>query len=137
MAKTVYVSAGALIDRDGRILLAQRPQGKAMAGLWEFPGGKIAPDEASDAALSRELKEELAIDTDKSCFAPFGFASHDLEDIHLLILLFICRKWEGKPEAMEGQTLKWVKPETLLTYQMPPPDRPLAAQLREYLCFNV
>ncbi|MEL6789640.1 MAG: (deoxy)nucleoside triphosphate pyrophosphohydrolase [Pseudomonadota bacterium] len=136
MAKTVYVAAGALIDRDGRVLLAQRPDDKSYAGLWEFPGGKVKIDERPGTALARELKEELGIDTDQSCFAPFGFATDDLEDIHILILLFLCRKWTGTPTALEQQTLKWVEPETLHTYPMPPPDRPLAAQLRDLLCFN-
>ena len=136
MADTVYVAAGALIDRDGRVLLAQRPPGKPLAGLWEFPGGKVHDNETPADALSRELNEELTINTDTSCFAPFGFATHDLDDVHILILLFLCRKWEGNPESTEGQALKWVKPEDLLTFTMPPPDRPLAAQLRDLLCFS-
>jgi len=136
MAKTLYVAAGALIDADGRILLAKRPEGKAMAGLWEFPGGKVCAGETPAEALARELNEELTINTDTSCFAPFGFATQDLDDVHILILLFVCRKWTGNPVATEGQILKWVKPEDLLAYPMPPPDRPLAAQLRELLCFS-
>ncbi|MEO0911845.1 MAG: (deoxy)nucleoside triphosphate pyrophosphohydrolase, partial [Pseudomonadota bacterium] len=104
--KTVLVSAVALIDRDGRVLLAQRPEGKSMAGLWEFPGGKVEQGETPEAALIRELHEELAIDTWQSCLAPLTFASHTYEDFHLLMPLFACRKWQGQPQTKEGQRLK-------------------------------
>lgn len=129
----VLVSAVALIDVDHRVLIAQRPQGKAMAGLWEFPGGKVEAGELPEAALIRELKEELGIDTSASCLAPFAFASHSYETFHLLMPLYICRKWEGFMEPREGQVLKWVKPTALSQYEMPPADVPLVALLRDYL----
>jgi len=131
--KTVLVSAVALIDRDGRILLAQRPEGKSMAGLWEFPGGKIEDGETPEAALVRELQEELGINTWESCLAPLTFASHSYESFHLLMPLFACRKWEGTPIAQEGQTLKWVLPKDLREYPMPPADIPLIPILRDWL----
>lgn len=131
--KTVLVSAGALIDVDGRVLLAQRPEGKSMAGLWEFPGGKIEPGETPEAALIRELQEELGIGTWASCLAPLTFASHSYEDFHLLMPLFACRKWDGIPRAQEGQTLKWVRPQDLRDYPMPPADIPLIPILRDWL----
>ncbi len=131
--KTVLVSAVALIDRDGRVLLAQRPEGKSMAGLWEFPGGKIEPGETPEAALVRELHEELGIETWSSCLAPLTFASHSYDDFHLLMPLFACRKWDGIPVAQEGQVLKWVKPGTLRDYPMPPADIPLIPILRDWL----
>jgi len=131
--KTVLVSAVALIDRDGRVLLAQRPEGKSMAGLWEFPGGKVEIGETPEAALIRELQEELGIDTWASCLAPLTFASHSYEDFHLLMPLFACRKWQGQPMSREGQTLKWVRPNDLRTYQMPPADIPLIPILRDWL----
>jgi 8-oxo-dGTP diphosphatase len=127
------VSAVALIDRDGRVLLAQRPEGKSMAGLWEFPGGKVEIGETPEAALIRELQEELGIDTWASCLAPLTFASHSYEDFHLLMPLFACRKWQGQPMSREGQTLKWVRPNDLRTYQMPPADIPLIPILRDWL----
>ncbi|MEY8803208.1 8-oxo-dGTP diphosphatase MutT [Leisingera sp. XS_AS12] len=130
---TVLVSAVALIDPDGRVLLAQRPEGKSMAGLWEFPGGKIEPGETPEAALVRELQEELGIDTWASCLAPLTFASHSYETFHLLMPLFACRKWEGIPQAKEGQTLKWVRPQDLRDYPMPPADIPLIPILRDWL----
>ncbi|MEM8937548.1 MAG: (deoxy)nucleoside triphosphate pyrophosphohydrolase [Pseudomonadota bacterium] len=133
MAKLLLVAAGALIDRDGRVLLARRPEGKALAGLWEFPGGKLVDGETPEAALIRELKEELGIETETSCLAPIAFASCGLEDAHLLMPLFACRKWSGTPVAREAQRLRWVLPAALLDYEMPPADRPLAAQLRDYL----
>ena len=131
--KTVLVSAVALIDRDGRVLLAQRPEGKSMAGLWEFPGGKIESGETPEAALIRELHEELGIETWQSCLAPLTFASHTYETFHLLMPLFACRKWEGTPIAKEGQTLKWVLPKDLRTYPMPTADVPLIPILRDWL----
>lgn len=131
--KTVLVSAVALIDPDGRVLLAQRPEGKSMAGLWEFPGGKIEAGETPEAALVRELQEELGIDTWASCLAPLTFASHSYETFHLLMPLFACRKWEGIPQAKEGQTLKWVRPQDLRDYPMPPADIPLIPILRYWL----
>ena len=131
--KTVLVSAVALIDRDGRILLAQRPEGKSMAGLWEFPGGKIEEGETPEAALVRELEEELGIKTWNSCLAPLTFASYSYDSFHLLMPLFACRKWEGTPIAQEGQTLKWVLPKDLRDYPMPPADVPLIPILRDWL----
>lgn len=133
MAKLILVAACALIDRDGRILLAKRPEGKAMAGLWEFPGGKLADGETPEAALVRELEEELGIDTDASCLAPIGFASEPLDKDHLLMPLYVCRKWKNTPVAKEHDQLRWVKPQQLLEFEMPPADRPLAAQLRDFL----
>ncbi|WP_291728386.1 8-oxo-dGTP diphosphatase MutT [Leisingera sp. F5] len=131
--KVVLVSAVALIDADGRVLLAQRPEGKSMAGLWEFPGGKIEAGETPEAALVRELQEELGIDTWASCLAPLTFASHSYEDFHLLMPLFACRKWDGIPQANEGQTLKWVRPQDFRDYPMPPADIPLIPILRDWL----
>ena len=131
--KTVLVSAVALIDIDGRILLAQRPPGKSMEGLWEFPGGKVEPGETPEAALVRELQEELGINTWKSCLAPLTFASHSYDDFHLLMPVFACRKWEGTPQPREGQNLKWVKVLELSSYPMPPADVPLIAMLRDLL----
>ena len=131
--KTVLVSAVALIDVDGRVLLAQRPSGKSMAGLWEFPGGKVEPGETPEAALIRELQEELGIDTWSSCLAPLTFASHSYDDFHLLMPLFACRKWQGTPMSKENQKLKWVRPEALRDYDMPPADIPLIPILRDWL----
>ncbi|MFV0514536.1 MAG: (deoxy)nucleoside triphosphate pyrophosphohydrolase [Jhaorihella sp.] len=131
--KTVLVSAVALIDVDGRVLLAQRPQGKPMAGLWEFPGGKVERGETPEAALVRELHEELGIDTWASCLAPLTFASHGYDDFHLLMPLFACRKWQGVPQAREGQVLKWVRARDLRDYPMPPADLPLIPILRDWL----
>ncbi|GGE56309.1 8-oxo-dGTP diphosphatase MutT [Actibacterium pelagium] len=131
--KTVLVSAVALIDVDGRVLLAQRPEGKSMAGLWEFPGGKVELGETPEHALIRELHEELGIDTWQSCLAPLTFASHSYDDFHLLMPLFACRKWEGTPMPKEGQTLKWVAPKALRDYPMPPADIPLIPILRDWL----
>ncbi len=133
MAKLLLVAACALVDRDGRVLLARRPSGASMAGLWEFPGGKLSGDETPEAALVRELKEELGIDTETSCLAPIAFASCAAGDHHLLMPLFVCRKWSGTVTARAHDDLRWVKPQTLLDYEMPPADRPLAAQLRDFL----
>ena len=133
MAELMLVAACALVDGDGRVLLAQRPAGKDMAGLWEFPGGKLLPGETPEAALVRELQEELGIDVAPSCLAPFGFASESLTDVHLLMPLFVCRKWSGTPRALEAQALAWVKSRDFAGYVMPPADRPLAAQLRDFL----
>ncbi len=129
----LLVAAVALIDADGRVLLAQRPAGKSMAGLWEFPGGKVEPGETPEAALIRELREELAIDTWDSCLAPLTFASHSYDTFHLLMPLFACRKWEGQPRPTEGQTLKWVRKQNLRDYPMPPADIPLIPILRDWL----
>jgi|TARA_B110000908_G_C10150740_1_gene401216 8-oxo-dGTP diphosphatase len=131
--KMVLVSAVALIDVDGRVMLAQRPPGKSMAGLWEFPGGKVEVGETPEVALIRELQEELGIDTWASCLAPLTFASHSYDDFHLMMPLFACRKWEGTPQAREGQTLKWVKPAEMRDYPMPAADIPLIAVLRDWL----
>ena len=131
--RTLLVSAVALIDADGRVLLAQRPEGKSMAGLWEFPGGKIEMGETPEAALIRELHEELGIDTWESCLAPLTFASHSYEDFHLLMPLFACRKWKGTPHPKEGQTLTWVRANKLRDYPMPPADVPLISILRDWL----
>lgn len=131
--KTILVSAVALIDRDGRVLLAQRPEGKNMAGLWEFPGGKVEPGETPEVALVRELEEELGIQTWQSCLAPLTFASHGYEDFHLLMPLFACRKWEGVPVSREGQALRWVRPDALRDFPMPPADLPLIPVLREWI----
>src|SRR5438132_9819120 len=131
--KLVLVAACALVDTDGRVLLAQRPSGKPMAGLWEFPGGKVNPDETPEAALIRELAEELGIDVTASCLAPFTFASFSYPDFHLLMPLYVCRKWSGIPSAQEGQQLAWVRPARLGDYPMPPADQPLVAMLRDLL----
>ncbi len=131
--KMVLVSAVALVDADGRVLLAQRPEGKSMAGLWEFPGGKVEQGETPEAALIRELQEELGIDTWQSCLAPLTFASHAYADFHLLMPLFICRKWQGTPQPREGQVLKWVRPMALRDYPMPPADVPLIPVLQDWL----
>ena len=129
----VLVAAVALIDADGRVLLAERPAGKVMAGLWEFPGGKVQSGETPEAALIRELVEELGIDVEESCLAPFTFASHAYADFHLLMPLYVCRKWSGIVTAREGQRLKWVRPARLGDYPMPPADKPLVAMLRDFL----
>ena len=131
--KLLLVAAVALIDPDGRVLIAQRPEGKSMAGLWEFPGGKIEAGERPEAALIRELHEELGIDTWESCLAPLTFASHAYEDFHLLMPLFACRKWQGTVRAQEGQALKWVRPNQLRDYPMPPADLPLIPIIRDWL----
>ncbi len=128
----VLVSAAALVDRDGRVLLAQRNSG-GLKGLWEFPGGKIEPGESPEAALVRELREELGIDTAASCLAPCGFASHAYDDFRLLLLLFACRKWRGTPEGQQGQALKWARVPEMFGLPMPPADRPLLGLLQALL----
>ena len=139
VTKMVLVSAVALIDRDGRVLLAQRPEGKAMAGLWEFPGGKIESGETPEAALIRELHEELGIDTAASCLAPLSFASHSYAAtkthpaFHLVMMLFVCRRWQGRPQPIERGQLKWVRPQQLRDYPMPAADIPLIAALQDLL----
>ncbi len=131
--KIVLVSAVALIDVDGRVLLAQRPEGKSMAGLWEFPGGKVEPGETPEAALVRELHEELGIETWDSCLAPLTFASHAYAEFHLLMPLFACRKWNGTPKGKEGQSLTWARKNQLRDYPMPAADVPLVAMLWDFL----
>lgn len=129
----VLVVAVALVDADGRVLLAQRPAGKAMAGLWEFPGGKVHEGETPEAALIRELREELGIDVTETCLAPFTFASHRYESFHLLMPLYVCRRWNGMVTPHEGQALAWVRPQRLEDYPMPPADKPLVALLQGLL----
>ena len=129
----VLVAAAALVDVDGRVLIARRPEGKAMAGLWEFPGGKVDAGETPEAALIRELAEELGIDVTQNCLAPFTFASHAYETFHLLMPLYVCRVWQGSLTAREGQELKWARPLKLADYEMPPAARPLVAMLRDLL----
>ncbi len=131
--KTLIVAACALVDIDGRVLLGKRPAGKAMAGLWEFPGGKIEPGETPEACLIRELDEELDIAITHACLAPFVFASHAYEGHHLLMPLFLCRRWEGQPRAKEHEALAWVKPARMSDYAMPPADAPLVAWLRDLI----
>ncbi|TDL85856.1 (deoxy)nucleoside triphosphate pyrophosphohydrolase [Meridianimarinicoccus aquatilis] len=131
--KLVLVAAVVLVDPDGRVLLAQRPEGKAMTGLWEFPGGKVEQGETPEAALIRELHEELGIDTWKSCLAPLTFASHGYDDFHLLMPVFICRKWDGIVQGREGQALKWVKPALLRDFPMPEADLPLIPVIRDWV----
>jgi len=130
---TLLVAAVALIDGEGRVLLARRPEGKPLAGLWEFPGGKVAPGETPEEALIRELREELGIDVSAACLGPFTFASHTYEKFHLLMPLYLCRRWQGQVTAMEGQALAWVRPARLGDYAMPPADIPLVAMLRDFL----
>jgi len=129
----VLVAAVIMVDIDGRILIAQRPQGKKMAGLWEFPGGKIEQGETPERALIRELKEELNIDTTESCLAAFTFASHSYDDFHLLMPVYVCRTWDGRLQSCEGQNLKWVHSDELKNYPMPPADEPLIAMIRDFL----
>jgi len=130
---TLLVVCVALVDADGRVLIAKRPEGKAMAGLWEFPGGKVGDGELPEEALVRELDEELGIDITESCLAPLSFASHVYDDFHLLMPLYVCRVWKGTPEPRDGQELKWVRPVRLGDYPMPPADAPLVAMLRDLL----
>jgi 8-oxo-dGTP diphosphatase len=131
--KLVLVAACALIDPDGRVLIAQRPPGKSMAGLWEFPGGKVEEGESPEAALIRELREELGIDVQAACLAPFTFASHTYPNFHLLMPVYVCRRWDGIPQAIEAQAIKWVRPRDLPEFPMPPADAPLTAMLRDLL----
>ena len=133
MADILLVAACALVDPDNRILLARRPEGKSLAGLWEFPGGKIDPGETPEESLVRELHEELGITTQTACLAPLTFASHSYEKFHLLMPLFICRKFDGIPMPRENQTLKWVRPQNLRDYPMPPADEPLIPVLQDLL----
>jgi 8-oxo-dGTP diphosphatase len=130
-ADMLLVVACALVDKDGRVLVAQRPAGKSMAGLWEFPGGKIEPSETPEMALIRELKEELSIDVTAACLAPLSFASHAYEGFHLLMPLYVCRKWDGQIMPREGQAVAWKKPRELFDMAMVPADVPLIAALRD------
>ena len=132
-AKTVLVAACALVDADGRVLLAERPAGKSMAGLWEFPGGKVEANERPEDTLIRELKEELGITVSEPCLAPLTFASHVYPDFHLLMPLYVCRKWDGIVTPLEAQNVAWVKPNRLRDYKMPPADEPLVAHLMALL----
>jgi 8-oxo-dGTP diphosphatase len=129
----LLVAAAALIDADGRVLICQRPEGKQLAGLWEFPGGKVEPGETPEACLIRELDEELGIKVTGACLAPFVFASHSYEGFHLLMPLYLLRRWEGVPTAREHKALKWVRPDRFDDYPMPPADGPLCAWLRDLL----
>lgn len=131
--RLVLVAACALIDPDGRVLIAQRPPGKSMAGLWEFPGGKVEHGETPEHALIRELHEELSIEVKEACLAPFTFASHAYPDFHLLMPLYVCRRWEGIAQPVEGQAIKWVRPRDLCNVAMPPADTPLVPMLRDLL----
>jgi len=133
MTRIVLVAAVALVDADGRVLIARRPEGKRMAGLWEFPGGKVEAGERPETALLRELKEELGIDVSEACLAPFTFASHSYPDFHLLMPLYVCRRWQGLLTAREKQELAWVKPLKLRDYPMPPADLPLIPHLIDLL----
>jgi len=132
-ADMILVVACALVDADGRVLVAQRPAGKSMAGMWEFPGGKVEPGETPEAALIRELKEELDIDVTAACLAPLSFASHAYDDFHLLMPLYVCRKWQGLVRPRENQAVKWLLPRELFDVPMPPADIPLIAMLRDNL----
>lgn len=129
----VLVAACALVDADGRVLICRRPEGKQLAGLWEFPGGKVEPGETPEAALIREMDEELGVTIAHACLAPFVFASHEYESFHLFMPLYLCRRWDGFVQAREHEALAWVKPDRLSDYPMPPADGPLAAYLRDLL----
>lgn len=129
--KLVLVSAIAIVDADGRVLLAQRPEGKSMAGMWEFPGGKIEAGESPEVALIREIEEELGLDICDTCIAPVTFVSHEYETSHLLMMLYICRNWEGIPRGLEGQALCWKRPSEMNALAMPPADKPLISALRD------
>ena len=132
-ANLVLVAACALVDADGRVLIAQRPEGKSMAGLWEFPGGKVEADETPEQTLIRELKEELAIEVNAACLAPLTFTSHAYPDFHLLMPFYVCRRWEGMVRPREGQKVTWVRPNRLREYPMPPADEPLIPHLMQLL----
>ena len=129
----LLVAAAALVDVDGRVLICKRPEGKQLAGLWEFPGGKLEAGESPEACLIRELREELGIEVKAACLAPFVFASHAYEAFHLLMPLYLCRRWDGSPVAREHSALAWVRPIKLFDYPMPPADAPLCAYLRDFL----
>lgn len=129
----LLVAAAALIDADGRVLLAQRPEGKAMAGLWEFPGGKVEEGETPEDTVIRELMEELGIDTKASCLAPLTFACHDYDAFHLILMLYVCRRWYGQPTPRENNPVTWVRPNRMGQYPMPPADKPLVAMLQDLL----
>jgi 8-oxo-dGTP diphosphatase len=131
--KILLVAACALVDADGRVLLTQRPEGKKLAGLWEFPGGKVEPGETPEAALIRELAEEVGVTTKVACLAPLTFASHSYDEFHLLMPLFVCRRFEGTARGLEGQALKWVRPRDMRDYPMPPADEPLIPYLIDLL----
>lgn len=131
MSRIILVAACALFDVDNRVLLAQRPEGKSMAGLWEFPGGKVEEGERPEETLIRELHEELAITVNEACLAPLTFASYAYDDFHLLMPLYVCRRWDGVPRGQEGQNLKWVRPVRLRDYPMPPADEPLIPHLMD------
>jgi 8-oxo-dGTP diphosphatase len=131
--KLLLVVAAALVDPDGRVLLAQRPKGKTLEGLWEFPGGKVGANEQPEDALVRELREELGIVVKTPCLAPLTFASYAYEDFHLLMPLYVCRKWEGVAQPLDGQALKWVRPKDMRAYAMPPADEPLIPHLEDLL----
>ena len=133
MSSILLVAAAALVDVDGRVLICKRPAGKQLAGLWEFPGGKVEAGETPEVALIRELREELGIDVASNCLAPFTFASHEYEKFHLLMPLFLCRRWKGTPQSRENQALAWVRPDRLADYAMPEADRPLVPLLRDFL----
>lgn len=133
MSKLLLVAAAALVDTDGRVLICKRPEGKQLAGLWEFPGGKVEAGETPEAALIRELREELSIEVTPACLAPFVFASHAYESVHLLMPLYLLRRWEGTVVAREHEALAWVKPKDMARYPMPPADEPLVAWLRDWL----
>jgi 8-oxo-dGTP diphosphatase len=131
--RLLLVAAVALVDADGRVLLAQRPPGKTLAGLWEFPGGKVEPGETPEETIVREVREEIGVETKVACLAPLTFASHSYEDFHLLMPLYVCRRFWGIPEPREGQTLKWVRPRNMRDYPMPPADLPLIPHLIDLL----
>ena len=131
--RILLVAACALVDVEGRVLIAQRPEGKSMACLWEFPGGKVEPGETPEATLVRELNEEIGVSTSEACLAPLTFASHSYPDFHLLMPLYVCRRWSGIPEPREGQALKWVRPVKLRDFPMPPADLPLIPALIDHL----
>ncbi|MGH6925212.1 MAG: 8-oxo-dGTP diphosphatase MutT [Propylenella sp.] len=133
MPPLLLVAACALIDADKRVLIAQRPQGKPMAGLWEFPGGKVEPGETPEATIIRELREELSVKVTESCLAPLTFSSHDYGEFHILLPLFVCRRWEGSPQPREAQEIKWVRAKRLREFPMPPADEPLISHLADLL----